>query len=99
MQILEPSVTVYTIVITASFLATYAYMQQSKTYDIFNYEAVYCRLGGTNAFTMQEAERDETTYFNEILEHFTKMYKGIGFRWKLVERPKLQDDEPLLSRF
>ena len=47
---------------------------------------------------LQESE-GEVGYFNEILEHFTKMYKGIGFRWKLVERPKLEEEENLLSRF
>ena len=98
MQILEPSYYTYTVVITASFLATYMYMQQYKTYDIFNFEAVYFRLGGNNWGRITDTNKD-VDYFNEILEHFTKMYKGIGFRWKLVERPKPVVDESLLDQF
>ena len=93
LQLLPSSPTSIAFCVMASLLASYVYMTCAKTYDIFNYEAAYKKMGGN--LNLLTHERD-AAFYNTMLEHFSKMYTGIGFRWKLIEKPGVE--APLLDK-
>jgi len=64
LKLIEPTNTMIGILVLVSGIATYKYFSNSKTYDVFNYEQVFQRLGGNlrNLGPVKDAE-----YFNGIL--------------------------------
>ena len=63
------------------------YLNKSKTYDIFNYEAVYQRMGGEYAVLQRPRDLE---FYNRVISFFAKKYNGISFDWKVVEKRKVQ---------
>lgn len=65
----------------------YLYTNNAKTYDIFNFEAAYGKIGGDYAVLQMDRTVE---FYNKVLEDFAKKYRGIEFRWKLIEKARAQ---------
>ena len=73
--------------LAGSLLAFYLYATNVKTYDIFSFEAAYARIGGD--FAVLQMDRT-VEFYNQVLQDFAKKYRGIKFRWKLVEKARIR---------
>ena len=63
------------------------YLNKAKTYDIFNYEAVYMRMGGEYALLQKPRDLE---FYNRVISFFAKKYNGISFDWRVVEKCKVK---------
>lgn len=70
-----------------SLLTSYYYMSNMKTYDIFNFEEAFVRIGGE--YSVLQMERT-VEFYNKVHDAFASKYRGIAFRWKLVEKAPIR---------
>lgn len=82
-KFLQPNKAIEAVAFASSLLACYVYFNKAKTYDIFNYEAVYKNIGGE--YAILKAPRD-LKFYNQVISFFAKKYNGISFDWKVVDK-------------
>ena len=95
-QLITPTTFSNSALLAVSLYFSYRYTNHAKTYDIFNYEEAFLRIGGDYRITQMDRGVE---FFNDLLEGFVAKYPGITFRWKLVEAPKCEVEVTAVDKF
>ena len=71
-----------------SMVAAWRFLNHTKDYDIYNFEALYFQSGGL-ATLKQLRDSNPKRYYKQIMEYFQEKYPSAGFQYKTMKRDKV----------
>lgn len=75
-----------------SLMATFKFLTNTKTYQVFNFESMYFQMGGYHSLK-DIRDSNPKRFYNQIDQFFHKQFPNTSFAFKKMKRDKTQQFE------